>query len=219
MMPSSQWTALSMANALLVADGLLDPEKARGACTAVDLGGREVSRLWHAAVCLLEAGAAAPAHRTPPLSTCSPLSHSKQVTYPDPPEGVDWGKLTVAELRAECAARRLASKGLKDELVQRLRQWDDELAREAKAHASQEAAAAEAAAAEGVSPTATNNAQLHAAQALYASMHRMEVRRCCWGAAAGLLLLGCCCGVQGLLALLQLCPQPSLTTTLPLHPL
>lgn len=114
---------------------------------------------------------------------------------------MDWGKLTVAELRAECAARRLASKGLKDELVERLRQWDAELAREAKAHASQEAAAAEAAAAEGVSPTATNNAQLHAAQQLYASMHRMEVSgracRCVWPAADR-----CCrrCSAAGLLA-------------------
>lgn len=60
-----------------------------------------------------------------------------------------------------------------------------QVSREAAAHVSQEAAAADAAAAEGVAPSATNNAQLHAAQQLYASMHRMEVRGPSEGGGAG----------------------------------
>lgn len=62
-----------------------------------------------------------------------------------------------------------------------------QVSREAAAHVSQDAAAAEAAAAEGVAPSATNNAQLHAAQQLYGSMHRMEVRA--GGCRAGLMCI------------------------------
>lgn len=99
--------------------------------------------------------------------------------WPDPP--VDWSTMTVAELRAELMARKLNSKGLKDELIERLRAWDASLEQEAAQHAHAEAAAAEAAAAEGVSPSATNNAQLHAAQELFAGMKDMQV--CVWAGA------------------------------------
>lgn len=84
--------------------------------------------------------------------------------------------MTVNELRGECQARKLQAKGLKEELVQRLQEWDANAAREAQEHSRAEAAAADAAAVEGVSPTVTNKAQLHAAQQLYAGMHHMEVR-------------------------------------------
>jgi len=33
---------------------------------------------------------------------------------------VQWSSLTVADLKKECSARKLSTKGLKDELIQRL---------------------------------------------------------------------------------------------------
>ena len=80
--------------------------------------------------------------------------------------------------------RNLATKGLKQDLIDRLRQWDADTAKEAEQHSLHEQAAAEAAAAEGVSPTATHVAQLHAAQDLYAQLQSMEVSPAA-GAVAG----------------------------------
>ena len=77
----------------------------------------------------------------------------------------------------EPQVRNLATKGLKQDLIDRLRQWDADTAMEAEQHSLHEQAAAEAAAAEGVSPTATHVAQLLAAQELYAQLQSMEVRR------------------------------------------
>lgn len=88
---------------------------------------------------------------------------------------VEYETLTVAQLRDECQVRSLATKGLKQDLIDRLRQWDADTAKEAEQHSRHEQAAAEAAAAEGVSPTATNLVQLHAAQDLYAQLQSMEV--------------------------------------------
>lgn len=62
-----------------------------------------------------------------------------------------------------------------EDLIQRLCQWDADVAREAAERVGSEAAAAEAGAVEGVAPSATNNSQLHAAQQLYSGMRSMEV--------------------------------------------
>ncbi|KAI7845525.1 hypothetical protein COHA_000948 [Chlorella ohadii] len=123
MMPGEAWQALSMANALLVADGLMTPE---------------------------------------------------EVIVPDEPED-DYSRMTVVELRAKCVSRKLSQVGLKQQLIQRLREYDAKLVAEAEEHAHFEAAAAEAGAAEGVAPSATNNAALHALQELFANMKNMEV--------------------------------------------
>ena len=120
----------------------------------------------------------------------------------------------MADLKQECTARRLSTKGLKDDLVERLREWDTDTANAARLQATTEAAAAEAAAAEGAAPGATNNAALVGAQELFASMHRMEVRPAAAGAAAVPCVLPCVCFCALLCrAFLPPCPIAARTPT------
>lgn len=163
-MPANQAQALIMANALLVADGLLDPDQVR--------------RMWRGASCRRSGSASlglvgpAPVPAARMQATHSRTWPTLQVVWP---EAVGpWSSMTVVQLKAACTSRGLPTKGLREDLISRLEEQDVALAAGAVA-----AAAAEAA--EAAPPSTANNAQLQAAQDLFASMHHMEVR------------LGCCC--------------------------
>lgn len=125
-MPGNQWQALSMANALLIADGLLSPDQVRWPALAGLLACMRLPGL--------NSGRAQP-HPSTASPHLTPPTHP-QVMWPDPP--VEWASMTVAELRAELVARKLNAKGLKEDLIERLREWDANLAREAAEHTSQE---------------------------------------------------------------------------------
>ena len=96
--------------------------------------------------------------------------------------GMQWSSMPVGDLKRACKARGLSTKGLKDELVNRLREWEAgaaELPASTEPLVAADAAATVAAAADEPLPAAVINAQLEAAQQTYAAMPRMEVWPCC----------------------------------------
>ena len=249
LMPTSHWQALSMANALLIADRLLEPEDVSCCCSRCRCHGRQwrcrclplplpLLLLPRTVPALLRANTAPDRRCRLTIRAAGELARRPRRVGQADGAGVEAGvrlaqaahqgtqgtcTLNVAGRWAARAAGRCLSytdKSLaaqlvarlanrlgcfrattvaaapadrctvesmhpplppltttypQEDLIQRLCQWDADVAREAAERVGSEAAAAEAGAVEGVAPSATNNSQLHAAQQLYSGMRSMEV--------------------------------------------